>query len=292
MRRFVGCAGTLPAPPLRLQSIVLPPTSTFLPETMSRLPIDGLSVNFEVAGSGPAVVLLHGWGGCIASMGPIRNALCAEHSVISVDLPGFGESEMPGDVWGSAEFGKLVSKLLVEAGFPTVECAIGHSFGGKVAIHLALTGRVRVRSLLLVGTPGTRLPLSEETKRSIARVKRAKKFARVLPGPVRRSIEARYEKLGSEDYRNAGSMRPILVRTVNEDLRPLLSGIRVPTLLVFGANDTATPVQIGRIMESEIAGSGLVIMEKSGHFPYLDEPALFSAVATSFLESIGTADAT
>ena len=70
-----------------------------------------------------------------------------------------------------------------------------------------------VESLLLVGTPGTRLPLSDETKRRIARVKRAKKFARLLPCPIRRSIESRYEKLGSEDYRNAGPMRPILVKT-------------------------------------------------------------------------------
>jgi len=167
-----------------------------------------------------------------------------------------------------------------------VLCAVGHSFGGKVAVHLALQGRVRVDSLMLVGTPGARLPLSEETKRRIARVKRAKKIARWLPGPLRRAIEARYAKLGSEDYRNAGPMKDILVKTVNEDIRDLLPGIKAPTLLVFGANDTATPVEIGRIMESKIKGSGLVVMEKSGHFPYLDEPAAFNAIARSFLASL------
>lgn len=259
---------------------------------MSDVTAAGLRVHYEVVGTGPAVVLLHGWGGCIASVGPIREALRQNHTVITVDLPGFGESEIPHETWGSAEYGNCIAEMLTEAGFPRVLCAVGHSFGGKVAIHLALQGLVRVDSLMLVGTPGARLPLSEETQRRIARVKRAKSIASRLPGPVRRSIEAHYAKLGSEDYRNAsGRMRDILVKTVNEDIRDLLTGIAVPTLLVFGANDTATPVEIGRIMESKIKGSGLVVMEKSGHFAYLDEPAAFNAVARSFLGSVQKADA-
>ena len=253
---------------------------------MSDVTAAGLRVNYEVVGAGPAVVLLHGWGGCIAATGPIREAIRADHTVITIDLPGFGESEIPRGTWGSAEYGRCIAETLLAANFPHVLCAIGHSFGGKVAIHLALEGPVRVDSLMLIGTPGARLPLSEETQRRIARVKRAKRLARWLPGPARRAIEARFAKLGSEDYRNAGPMKDILVKSVNEDIRDVLPGITVPTLLVFGANDTATPVEIGRIMESKIGGSGLVIMEKSGHFPFLDEPAAFNAVARSFLGSI------
>lgn len=254
---------------------------------MSDVTIDGLRVCYEVVGEGPLVVLLHGWGGRIASMGPIRDALRAEYTVVSVDLPGFGESDTPSETWGSAEYGTAVGGALRAAGFPRALCVAGHSFGGKVAVHLALGDAIAVDSLLLVGTPGARLPLSEETRRRIARVKRAKKLAALLPGPLRRSIEGHYAKLGSEDYRNAsGRMREILVKTVNEDIRDLLPGIAVPTLLIFGANDTATPPEIGRIMEEKIAGSGLVVMDGSGHFPYLDEPAAFNAVARSFLASV------
>lgn len=245
-----------------------------------------LRVNYEVVGKGPVVVLLHGWGGCIAAMSPIREALRADHTVVTFDLPGFGLSERPTEVWGSAEYAECVGETLVAAGFGEVLAVVGHSFGGKVAIHLALQERVGTHSLVLVGTPGARLPLSPETAARIARVKRVKRAARFLPGFVRRPIEARMAKLGSEDYRNAGEMRPILVRTVNEDLRDALSGIHVPTLLVFGAKDTATPVEIGKIMEAEIPGSGLVVMERSGHFPYLDEIAAFSAVVRSFLDSM------
>jgi len=259
---------------------------------MSDVTASGLRVHFEVVGEGPAVVLLHGWGGCIASMGPIREALRPDHTVVSVDLPGFGESEVPHEAWSTEQYGHCIGEMLAAAGFSEALCVVGHSFGGKVAVHLALEGTVRVDSLMLVGTPGARLPLSEETKRRIARVKRGKRIARMLPGPVRRSIEARYAKLGSEDYRNAsGVMRDILVKSVNEDIRDILPGISVPTLLVFGVNDTATPVEIGRIMESKIKGSGLVVLENSGHFAYLDEPAAFNAVARSFLTSIREARA-
>jgi pimeloyl-ACP methyl ester carboxylesterase len=66
--------------------------------TMTHLTIDQLTINYEAVGDGPVVVLLHGWGGCIASMGPIREALRAQNTVVSVDLPGFGESETPTDV--------------------------------------------------------------------------------------------------------------------------------------------------------------------------------------------------
>ncbi len=254
---------------------------------MTHASIDDMSINYEAVGDGPVVVLLHGWGGCIAAMSPIREALRSEYTVVSLDLPGFGMSDAPSDVWGSDAYARFVGATLSSAGYTDVLCAIGHSFGGKVAAHLALQGAISVRSLMLVGTPGARLPLSEETKRRIARTKRGKKIAAMLPGPIRRSIEKRYEKLGSEDYRNAqGIMRSILVKTVNEDIRERLSGIVVPTLLVFGANDTATPVEIGRIMEGKIAGSGLVVMENSGHFAYLDEPAAFNAVARSFLGSV------
>jgi pimeloyl-ACP methyl ester carboxylesterase len=260
--------------------------------TMTHPTADQLNINFETVGDGPVVVLLHGWGGCIASVGPIREALRGEYTVVSVDLPGFGESETPREAWSTDEYARRVANMLTQAGFPHLLCVVGHSFGGKVAVHMALEGGARIDSLMLVGTPGARLPLSEETKRRIARVKRGKKLASWLPGPIRRSIEARYAKLGSEDYRNAsGTMREILVKSVNEDIRDLLPGISVPTLLVFGANDTATPVEIGRIMESKIKGSGLVVMEKSGHFPYLDEPAAFNAVARSFLGSVAGAGA-
>lgn len=253
---------------------------------MSEAVVSGVRVNYEIVGKGPTVLLLHGWGGCIGSMAPIRDSLKRSYRVITVDLPGFGLSERPPAVWGSAEYGAAIAELLRETDTPQTVAVIGHSFGGKVAIRLALANPGITRSLVLVGTPGVRLPLSPKAARRVATVKRARAVAPHLPGPLRRWLEGRLITLGSEDYRNAGEMRPILVKTVNEDLREVLPGIAVPTLLVWGALDDAAPLEIGRQMEQLIRGAGLVVLEKSGHFPYLDEPGAFAAVLASFLTSM------
>lgn len=248
--------------------------------------VGGVSVAWELAGAGPLVVLLHGWGGCIASMAPIRESLKSEYRVLSIDLPGFGQSTRPDEVWGSAEYAACIGSVIDDAAPGPVLAIIGHSFGGKVAAYLGITQPIPVRSLVLVGTPGVRLPLSPEAERRSVRARRLKRMATRLPGPLRRAMQRRFERMGSEDYRNAGEMRPILVRAVNEDLSEDLPELRVPTLLVFGGADPHTPPEIGRRMERLIPGSGLVVLDASGHFPYLDEPAAFARVIRSFIASM------
>lgn len=80
-------------------------------------------------------------------------------------------------------------------------------------------------------------------------------------------------------------MRAILSRVVNEDLRSVMPGISAPTLLVWGENDTATPMRDARIMERLIPGAGLVSFPGCGHYSFLDNPVQFAAVLRSFLKS-------
>lgn len=248
--------------------------------------VGAVKVNSEVVGEGPTVVLLHGWGGCIAAMAPVREMLRHSYRVVSLDLPGFGLSERPSDVWGTAEYAQRVTQVLRELDADDVLALVGHSFGGKVAVRLARGGEVRMGGLVLIGTPGVRLPLSPEAAKRISRVKRLRKLAAALPGPLRNGLNARLNKGGSRDYQEAGEMRPILVKTVNEDLRDVLVGITVPTLLMWGERDDAAPLEIGRQMETAIPGAGLVVLEHSGHFPFLDEPVAFGAILASFLGSL------
>jgi len=248
--------------------------------------VDGLRLNYETVGEGPTVMLLHGWGGCIASMAPIQQMLSHKYQVLSVDLPGFGRSERPPTTWSSDDYGRCIAELAVQLGVERFCAIVGHSFGGKVAICVAVRRPDAVGSLILVGTPGIRLPLSGQAKRRIAGVKMARRASRFLPAPLREALADRLSRLGSDDYRNAGDMRAILVRVVNEDLRGLLPMISPQTLLVWGEQDDAAPLPVGKAMERLIPGAGLVVLSKSGHFPYLDEPRAFSAVVHSFLASV------
>ncbi len=80
-------------------------------------------------------------------------------------------------------------------------------------------------------------------------------------------------------------MRAILSKVVNEDLKHLMPLISAPTLLIWGENDTATPIGDAKIMEQLIPGSGLVSFPGCGHYSFLDNPVQFAAVLRSFLKS-------
>lgn len=102
--------------------------------------------------------------------------------------------------------------------------------------------------------------------------------------------ERRIERLragrGSSDYNNASvMMRRVLSKVVNEDLKHVMPLIQAPTLLVWGENDTATPLSDARKMERLIPDAGLVSFPGCGHYSFLDNPVGFAAVLRSFLNS-------
>ena len=107
------------------------------------------------------------------------------------------------------------------------------------------------------------------------------KVTKPLFGPL-------YEKMrqnrGSEDYRNASEvMKKTLVNLVNLDLTPLMPQVKQSTLLIWGENDTETPLRDGQIMEKKLPDSGLAVIKNAGHFPFLENWAQFSAVLDAFL---------
>jgi pimeloyl-ACP methyl ester carboxylesterase len=91
---------------------------------------------------------------------------------------------------------------------------------------------------------------------------------------------------GSADYAAASpTMRAILSKVVNEDLKHVMPNIKAPTLLIWGENDTATPLKDAQKMEKLIPDAGLVSFPGCGHYSFLDNPMQFAAVLTSFLKS-------
>jgi pimeloyl-ACP methyl ester carboxylesterase len=93
------------------------------------------------------------------------------------------------------------------------------------------------------------------------------------------ALEGLKKKFGSEDYRNASAvMRETLVKVVNEDLEPLLPNIKQSTLLIWGTNDTATPLSDAKIMEKLIPDAGIVEVKDAGHYSFLEQPQLVNAV--------------
>ncbi|MDR2180267.1 MAG: alpha/beta hydrolase [Synergistaceae bacterium] len=234
----------------------------------------------------PAVLFLHGWG---SDFSVFRSCLhrIADRRVCALNLPGFGDSEEPPAAWGVGDYADFVASFLKKIQVDKV-ILIGHSFGGRVIIKLAVkkTLPFQIEKIVLVDSAGVKPRRTLRQNLRLGFYKCARKILsfpaveRFLPGV----LEAWRRRAGSADYRSASPrMRECLVKTVNEDLTPLFSSIPYPTLLIWGENDRDTPLGDGKIMERLIPDSGLVTLKNAGHYSFLDQPFVFGRVLDSFL---------
>lgn len=252
----------------------------------SSIDINGMTARFLTTGSGNDVVLLHGWGCDHTIWAGIQKHLAGSgFRVTSLDFPGFGESDEPPAAWGMEEYTVWFERFLAARGI-TEPILAGHSFGGRVSLVFA--SRNAARKVILVDAAGIKPRRPPKYYIKVYSFKTLKKIAPLLLGKKKAAalIERRRAESGSADY-NAASpvMRATLSRVVNEDLRYTMPLISAPTLLIWGANDTATPVRDARIMERLIPDAGLVVFEGAGHYSFLDRPAQFAAILDSFLKS-------
>ena len=259
-----------------------PNDAAMSPWRQGSLQIDGLTVRYQVGGQGPQVLLLHGWGGAIESFAPVLDDLHRSYTVSAFDLPGFGKSSLPPSTWGSAEYAQLTLKVMDRLKLDRPHL-IGHSFGGQVSIRLAATSPERVGKLVLVCSAGVRTPprLATRLKRTAARLGR---WLAAHGGGVGEKLRAEiYRRVQSQDYANAGPLRPTLVRVINEDLTPLLPLVKSPTLLVWGEQDRDVPLSAAQVMARLVPAAQLVVFENAGHFAYLDQFDRFRLLVGRFL---------
>jgi pimeloyl-ACP methyl ester carboxylesterase len=246
----------------------------------------GLKLYYEVHGQGQPVFLLHGWGGNVNSLRPVFNHLTPHYRVYAVDLPGFGRSSPPPPSWGSYEYAYLLAQFFSRFKIKSAHL-IGHSFGGRIAIMLCFYFPQLVNKLILVDSAGLKPRRGTAYYLKVGTAKSAKwLFKRPIFGAKSEQwLERIYRFIGSADYRQAGELRPILVRVVNEDLRQLLPDISQSTLLIWGEKDTVTPLYQARRMEKLLPNAKLVVLKRAGHYSYLDKFPQFCRLVSHFLAS-------
>ncbi len=187
------------------------------------------------------LVFLHGWGQNRESLRGIATLFQHTHRVHLLDLPGFGEAPPPPPDWDTIHYTDLVQQWVLDRlGRPVV--IVGHSFGGRISVRLAARHLPSVRGLVLMGVPGLpQSPLSRvRIRRSAIRtVRRVLKGLRPLIGS--RGVDWHTKTFGSRDYLASGTLRPVFVRIVNEDLTESAQSVAVPTLLIWGSDDTEAP---------------------------------------------------
>lgn len=245
--------------------------------------IHGTRLFYTVEGEGQPVVLMHGWGCNHTTLNSIEKQLVPYFKVYNVDFPGFGNSSEPAEVWGIEEYTSLIEEFTKAEGINN-PIMLGHSFGGRVGI--LYSSRNKVRKLILVDAAGVKPRRSLKYYCKVYSYKAVKHILLFLLGKEKgeNALNRYRAKVGSSDYSGASPrMRAILSKVVNEDLRSEMPKIECPTLLIWGSNDTATPLNDAKIMERLIPDAGLVAFEGVGHYSFLENPYQFSAVLKSFL---------
>ncbi len=236
----------------------------------------------------PVVLLLHGWGCDGSIFNAWMSELCKHASVLVVDFPGHGKSGEPPMPWGVQEYTEQIVGLLDELAIEKVSI-IAHSFGGRVAIWLSSHYPNRVSKMVITGGAGLRKPASETQTSRQKQYKRLKKMVEALRKvPFLQKVcdwmmEKLIQRYGSADYKRLNvNMRKTFVKVINEDLSPYLSDISASTLLVWGSNDTETPLWMGQKMEKEIPDAGLVVFEGRSHFAFVEEWQRFQVIVNTF----------
>ncbi len=236
--------------------------------------INDIKINYQQFGTGKDLVFLHGWGQNIEMMLPLANRFKDKYRITILDFPGFGHSEEPTTAYTIYDYSNLLEILLTSLGVknPTL---IGHSFGGRVAI--CYSAKYSVEKLILFGSPCIRKEIKSKKTDLYKAMKK-------LPG-LKKISEVAKNYLGSTDYKNASPiMREILVKVVNQDLSNDAKKIKVPTLLIWGTNDEAAPIEDARELEKLLQDGALIELEGYTHYAYLEAIDQVTNILNSFLE--------
>lgn len=227
-----------------------------------------LRIHYTLEGTGDAIVLLHGWGQNINMMEFISHHFARRFQILTLDLPGFGESEEPPHAWSLEEYTEFLHQLIEQFGL-TKPILIAHSFGARIALYYAHT--YPVQKMVLTGAAGIKKQRTLSYYIKVYTYKLLKRYKKKVA-------------MGSEDFQNSSDvMRGVLVKSVEEDLRPMLKDITCETLLVWGEYDEATPLWMGELMERELHNATLIVLEGEDHFAYFHQAKRFLAILEYFL---------
>jgi pimeloyl-ACP methyl ester carboxylesterase len=200
---------------------------------------------------------------------PFADSLSARACHLLIDFPGFGASPLPPLDWGTAEYADALADFIEPYRDHKKVIWAGHSFGCRVGIQLAARHQNLIDGLFLLSAAG--LPRRRNIFQKLQMRQRIYTFKilKILAPLFNLDLEMLKTKVGSADYRKAGAMRSIFVRTVRENLSLQAQKIKCPTQLVYGEEDKETPPEIGERLQKLIPHADLAILPGQDHYSVL-----------------------
>ncbi len=259
---------------------------------MDTVEVDGLHIAYERAGSGPALVLLHGYVGD----GPTTwqrqlDELCDEFTVVAWDAPGAGHSADPPERFSLDGYADCLAGFLRMLGLDAL-CVAGLSFGAILALALQRRHSAVARAMVLAsayaGWAGSLSPeVTEQRLRQALALAEGGPDAFVdalLPTmfskPIPRETMDTF-RASMQAFHPRGFLA--MARASAEDVRDVLPHVDVPTLLVYGDRDVRAPLTVAETLHAAISASKLVVFPDAGHICNIEAPDEFNAAVRDFL---------
>jgi len=262
-------------------------------------------MNIVDVGSGEPLIFIHGLSGCWQNWLEQIPLFARDHRVIGVDLPGFGQSEMPAEEISISGYADTIDELMEELDIDSARI-VGNSMGGFIGAELAIRNPARVERLVLVAAAGLSIESVRTARTHSLRNKaenvvffslghfasRSHQFAlrprlraallllvaarpADLPGPLAVEQVKGSGKPGFSDALEAMCRYP---------LRDRLEKIACPTLILWGDKDILVPVKDAAIFEELIPDSRKIIYKDTGHVSMMERPARFNSDVKAFLD--------
>jgi len=246
--------------------------------------VQNLLINYHESGKGKLVLLLHGWGDNLKGLSQLQNDLSKKYKVVSLDLPGFGETQAPKEAWGLEDYAVFLSDFLKKLNLKQPYGAIGHSNGGAVLVKAVSANYIQPDKLVLIAASGIRD--TEKFKRSMLKIiaKTGDVATIWMPERYRQALRKSLYGVAGSDMMVVPELKETFKRTVREDLQEDAKLIKTDTLLIYSKDDRAVPLSVARTYNSVMDNSRLEIVDNAGHFIHLDQPEQTLRLIEGFLK--------
>lgn len=239
-----------------------------------------ITIYYEKYGNNDeSIIILPGWGDNRITYTYMINFLKEYYSTYILDYPGFGKSPFPNKDITIYDYSNLIYEWIKSLNIknPTL---ISHSFGGRIVTTLLGYYNYEFKNIIYMNSAGIKHKKNIIQKLKTLSYKLLIKTTNLLPKKLKEKVKNYlFKKYASSDYKNLNTnMRKTFKNIVNEDLSPYLKNIKARTLIIWGNKDKETPIKDAYIMKKKIENSELIVIDKSEHFTYLDEPYLINKI--------------
>jgi len=241
--------------------------------------VDNIITNYKIfpcQNSKETLLILHGWKGSLLDWEFVACNISNSINVITIDLPGFGQTQWPTLPWDIFDYANFVENFIKKLEVKNISI-LGHSFGGRIAIILA--SKNICEKIILVDSAGLNIGNLRTTILKIGS-KIGTPFLKLLPKKYK---DLAIKAFGSDDYKTAGELTETFKKVILSDLSEYARKINLPTLIIWGEKDRLLPISHGLKLKNLIKNATLKIVWGSNHWPHQEKPQSFIEIVEEFI---------